>query len=475
MGRIDLLDLVGSKTIDYFSNIEKENLSKKSITHWVQALHIVGEASFTQGDYDKSYQSFLKADEILVYEISQQSQNVSLLEKHMLGNYWLGYLNLIKKDYNKSTEYWEKYLDSSQKLSAQQPNIKKWQLETSYAYNNLGTLAVKTSQLHSANDYFNNSIEIKKNLLAKQPQDQVLMADLADSISWLGKVKEREGDLKQKLLINLQSLKLSRELIELNPNNPQWLHRLSIALHRVAISYYDFGNLIKSKISIAESIDTMEKLVKNDKDNFTLKKELIFNYLLVAKINRHQGNVDKGLFYIQKSQGLLDIFKTHLKYSNKIASYNINLIIEQAIIMNNLNQNESALQSIKKAESIWQDYFANKENISTNEAAQVDLALIIFTKFSILNDINKNTNHMALLMPPLKSLKPFINNQPNHFKTIALYLKILKHSNNSGRDNKLEKKLKLVNYLNPDFTSTVSKNNMNVLNSKQSVEISLSQ
>ena len=48
------------------------------------------------------------------------------------------------------------------------------------------------------------------------------------------------------------------------------------------------------------------------------KKELIFNYLLLAKINRHQDNIDKSLFYIQKSQALLDEFKMHLKYSKKI-------------------------------------------------------------------------------------------------------------------------------------------------------------
>jgi len=452
LGRIDLLDLVGSKTIDYFSKIEKENLSTTSLNHWVEALQIVGEASFTQGEYEKSYNSFLKADEILIKATTQDPNNIDIAENHMLGNYWLGYLNLIKKDYHNSSVYWKKYLLLAQNLSKQQPEKHKWQLETSYAFNNLGTLSVYTKEYNLANEYFNSSISLKKQLLEKSPQDQVLIADLADSISWLGKVKEKKGDLIQRMEINLLSLDLSRKLIKLNPNNPQWRHRLSIALHRLAFSQYDLGDLKQAKTNVAESIDTLQVLVENDKDNFTIKKELIFNYLLMAKIYRHQGDNDKGLFYIQKSQDLLDVFKTNLKYTKKIASYHINLIIEQSIIMNRLNQNQSALQAIQKAEMLWQDYFSKELNVINNEAAQVDLALININKFSILNSINYDKKNNELLIPRLNILKPFINNNPNHYKTMALYLKILKYTNNLGSDKKLEDKLKLAEYRNPDFT-----------------------
>lgn len=473
LGRIDLLDLVGSKTVEYFSNIEKENLSMTSLNHWIEALHIVGEASFTEGDYDKSYQSFLKADEILIKAISQQPKDIKVLEKHMLGNYWLGYLNFTKKDYQKSTIYLEKYLTLAQNLSTKQPDNQKWQLETSYAYNSLGTLSVSTNQLKKANDYFNNSIAIKKQLLEQQPQDQVLIADLADSISWIGMVKEKEGDLKQKLEINLKSLDLSRKLIELNPVKPLWIHRLSIALHRVALIYYDFGDLNQAKIHITESINNMQDLVINDKDNFTLKQELIFNYLLMAKINRHQKNRDKSLFYIQKSQSLLDLFKINLKYSKIIAAYNINLIVEQAIIMNELQQYESALHSIQKGQNIWQDNFANENDIASNELAQIDLALINLTKSSVLSAMNSE-NNSDFLATTINTLKPLVYSHPKNYKLIAIYLQLLKHTNNLGEDKTLIDRLLLASYSNPDFTLTDSDQTAKAQESKQSVDISLS-
>jgi len=124
---------------------------------------------------------------------------------------------------------------------------------------------------------------------------------------------------------------------------------------------------------------------------------------------------------------------------------------------------------------LWQDSFSKELNVINNEAAQVDLALININKFSILNSINYDKKNNELLIPRLNILKPFINNNPNHYKTMALYLKILKYTNNLGSDKKLEDKLKLAEYRNPDFTPIDSEKNMNKTHSLQSVEISLSQ
>ncbi len=462
LGRIDLLDLVGTKTIDYFANIGTKELTGKSLLHWIEALHIVGEVSFTKGDYQQSYGNFEKSHDILLTALENNSDDSVLLEKHMLNNYWLGYINVIKKDYGLADHYLQQYLKSAKILSDREPELSKWQLELSYALNNLGTLAIKTKQLGLAHQYFSDSIVIKERLLADEPQNQLLIADLADSVSWLGKIKQQEGDLRAKLKINQQSLELSRELVAINPSKPQWQHRLSIALHRVALVHYDFAELIASKELISESIQLMELLVDNDADNYTYKKELINNYLLMAKINRHQKNLDKSLFYIQKGQVLIDLFKTQLKFNEKIARYNVNFIVEQANIMVALNQQDIALETLDGATNIWNDYLQGKSQSENDEAASMSLALINLTKINTLKTMQHNSEAMQnkLLKVIDISLMPLIGKQSTNFRAIAMYLQLHRQHNHDGMPDGLNEILKESEYQNPDFDLTGYFNNL---------------
>ncbi len=371
---MDLLDLVGTKTIDYFASIGTEELSGQSLLHWIEALQIVGEVNFTKGEYDQSYQTFEQSAAVLSTALDTGPEAVILLEKQMLNNYWLGYINVIKKQHQMADHYFQQYLQSAKQLSEKEPEEQKWQLELSYALNNLGTLSLETQQLVMAHQYFSDSIAIKQGLLDKDPKNQRLLADLADSVSWLGKVKQKEGDLKGTFQVNQQSLQLSRQLLRINLGKPQWQHRLSIALHRVALSHYDFAQLADSKVLIEESLILMESLVTNDVDNYNYKRQLINNYLLMAKINRHQNDLDKSLFYIQKGQRLVDVFKTQLKFNKKIAHYSVQLIVEQTHIMAAHQQHQLALNSLNNADIIWQDYLQHSTGAEMDETSLMSLA-----------------------------------------------------------------------------------------------------
>lgn len=458
LGRIELLDLVSSKTLEYFSTVDTEHLSETSLLHWVEALHIDGEVSFTQGDYESAYKSFSKSDDILSTALAKDHGNTTLLEKHMLCNYWLGYLNFSKNQYPNSEIYWNKYLKLAQTLSLNQPEIQKWQLELSYAFNNLGTLAISTNKLEMAKKYFSKSVAIKRSLLTNQPKNQVLIADLADSISWIGQIHQKEGNLKSKHNINTESLDLSRKLVLINSNNSNWSHRLSIAHYRVAISYYDLGELNQSKIQINESIRLMESLVFKDDSNYTFKKELINCYLLLSKIYRHEKQYDKSLYTLQKSKKLIDLFKSNLKYTKKIAKYNINLIIEQSLIMNEFKQYDRALESLNNALSLWQQYFSTGEEFGITGLALINLSKAEVIKSMPESEGNNNKIKKILIENKLK-LEPFIGASTTNYKIVAMYLHTLKFLNISeGNSRELEIILTQAHYENPDYNATVMVN-----------------
>jgi DNA-binding winged helix-turn-helix (wHTH) protein/tetratricopeptide (TPR) repeat protein len=450
LGRVDLLDLVGSKTIEYFDGVGTQNLSNTSLINWLQALQIMGESNFAKGDYQAANEIFLKCNVVLERALESDQSNSALLEKSSLTKYWLGYLAYIKKDYELAETNWQSYLSVAQALSKIDPSNDKWFLEISYAFNNLGTLANKRDQLSQADGFFNQSIDIKQQLFSKNPDDPLLIAELADSISWIGKIKEKEGDIQARLEIYQESLDLTKRLIELDSTNPNWKNRLSMAHHRVALSFYDFGQLTQAKSHLQQSLNLLEIQVNEDSENFIIKRELINNYVLLAKINRHQNNFDASLLAIQKAFVLIDLFKTNLNYNQQIISYHIQLLLQQALIMAQYQQIDSAINTISTAEELW------KQNLSLDrvnyallfvslELAKQNLLAIKEPKQALTTDNYKNSL--------LAILNRHLNQPKSNLDVVSMHLQLEPDSENLN----LESYQALIissKYNNPDYKNS---------------------
>jgi DNA-binding winged helix-turn-helix (wHTH) protein/energy-coupling factor transporter ATP-binding protein EcfA2 len=446
LGRVDLLDLVGSKTIEYFAGVGTKNLSKTSLLNWVQALQIMGESNFAKGDYKAANEIFIKSNDVLEKALINDNLNTTLLETAYLTQYLLGHLAFIKKDFKLAEENLKSYLTVAQNLSKIDPKNNKWKLEISYALNNLGALANKLNQLQEAAGFFKQSIDIKQQLLTENPEDPILIADLADSISWVGKIKEKEGDLQARLEIYQKSLQLTQQLIQLDASNPSWNNRLSMAHHRVALSFYDFGQLQEAKSHLQQSINLLEILVSQDQQNFSIKRELINNYQLMTKINRHQSNFDASLLAIQKANSLIDIFKTNLKYNAKIANYQIHLKIQQAMIMREFKQMDSSLNTIQAGLDLWREHFSSQNA----DEALLYVSLNLFRK-QILNAKDSNLGLGLDNFDELISvLDPHLKSSISNFNILSMYLTLHGDKQFSNKDSYL-KKLAESNYRNPDY------------------------
>jgi len=141
-----------------------------------------------------------------------------------------------------------------------------------------------------------------------------------------------------------------------------------------------------------------------------------------------------------------------------------------------LKQKDFALQSLDKALILWQDYFSIQGGSVGDEDGKTSLALINLIRVDILKTMPKNSTdtQQKLLASANSILMPLITKTSNNYKTIAIYLQILKQSNDFGSDNELETRLRDAHYQNPDFAFTSYSNDLKNISSRLKVEISLS-
>lgn len=438
LGKIELLNIVADKTVDYFTLAGTEHLSGKSLIQWVEALHILGDVNISKNNYTEAEAYFKQTLTALTQALAQyktsdkkaasppDGEHEKLLELTMLANYWLGYSAYLQLDYETTQPNWRNYLTYADTLALNYPK-EAWQLEQSYALNNLGALAEKTGDLTSASDYFERSAQIKLALLETDPDNVAIRTDLADTRSWQSNIHAKEGKLS--LAINdLQQALIQIENIHANRHSFKNIETMSELEHKIALLYYDNGNLINAKIYTQKAQKNILELVNNDDQNYRFKNDLLWNYLLSVQILINQNKLDQALLYLDKSKKIL--IQLNETKTIKTLRANVFLFQYQARTFALLKQYQSALSEINEAIRLF------KQHLSINSDTSF-YARIMLTKLGILSGIpNYNYTSIESELAEIKNLleSMLVVKKPD-YKVLSIYLTTLKFMQQLQIDN----------------------------------------
>ena len=348
MGKLELLNIVGSKTAEYFELAGTDNLDGKSLKQWLTALDVLGQVSINKKDLAQAAAYYEQRQRAIDAALAKNDTDVYMLEQSMLTGYWSGYIPYLQQRYHETAPFWRHYLSMAERLLALQPDNWNWQLEHSYALNNLGSLSYRDNDLTRATDYFNRSRVAKERLLEQQPDNLAIMADLADTLSWQAKVAEQLGEYRRANRLYGQSLQQTRRIVEREPDNHGWQQNLYMVHYQLSQSYYHLGKLQQALDEIRLSHAIIERLAMHDRDNMAYQEKLLKSYVYLARFSRYQGAFDAGLIYIDQASELIDVFKAKEKFSGKIAMDEIRLLNEKALMLDSLGQRGSAMAALTK-------------------------------------------------------------------------------------------------------------------------------
>ena len=351
MGKLELLNIVGSKTAEYFELAGTDNLDGKSLKQWLTALDVLGQVSINKKDLTQATAYYAQRQRAIDAALAKDDKDIYMLEQSMLTGYWSGYIHYLQQHYRETAPYWRHYLNMAERLLVLEPDNWNWQLEHSYALNNLGSLSYRNDDLTQAVGYFNRSQVAKETLLEQQPDNLVIRADLADTLSWQAKVAEQLGEYSRANRLYGESLQQTRMIVKREPDNRTWQQNLYMVHYQLGHSYYNLGKLQQALDEIKLSHDLIEKLALHDRDNMAYQEKLLKSYVFLARFSRYLGALDAGLTYIDQASELVDTFKVKGKFSDKIALDEIRLFNEKALLLDRLGQSGSAMAALDKGVS----------------------------------------------------------------------------------------------------------------------------
>jgi len=178
-------------------------------------------------------------------------------------------------------------------------------MEVAFAEGNLGSLAVRTNRPDLARPRFMAALEIKQKLLDKDPNNSKLKANVADTMSWIGSLESKAGNLSEAIKWRKHEVELKMALVR-QDEDARSRYRLGVALFRLSDDMYRLGQTEEALKYARQSVSIYRNLVDYDPENAVWNRELQTNLLNQARILLSRGKMDGVALMIQEAKEGID-------------------------------------------------------------------------------------------------------------------------------------------------------------------------
>lgn len=258
VGRLDLLENVGDKAMDYFQAVSGEQLSDIERTRLTQAMHQIGEVRFRGGNFGGARNVFersLAQAQVMFDADPEDSERTFQLSQ---AHYWVGFAAWYQGSLDEAQRHWQSYFEFAEQLRNHEPGNRNWQVEFGFANSNLDALARDRRDWPNTQRYLTQAAAVFEQL-ANSTDDPEMLYEYAASLSWLGSFARSRGQLLK------AHSRFSREIDILTPlvsdhDNAHWLYSLALAHRHLGEVAIDRGQLQTARVHLELALSDIAKL-----------------------------------------------------------------------------------------------------------------------------------------------------------------------------------------------------------------------
>ncbi|GIU17714.1 transcriptional regulator [Shewanella sp. c952] len=287
IGRMDLLDGISNKALEYFSDDAQLNndLGFEANFQHAQTLEAMGEVAYSRNKLDEANNAFHAARNKLTALLKKQPHNLELLKTLGANAFWIGQLDYDNSDWDAARVWWELYKSYGQTMFDIAPDDTESLMELSYAQNSLGSVSMKQQDFESARRDFEASLELKQLALSGDKNNKKLIADVANARSWLASAALSQGDIQTAITIHQQ---IQRLLSSLPSIPPYTLHRLSGSHENLAYLYSYVSRNEEALVQAELSYSTISKALEQDPNNNIWRAQQYDAYFTILTLRTKQ-------------------------------------------------------------------------------------------------------------------------------------------------------------------------------------------
>ena len=274
VGRLDLLQGIGDKAVEYYDKQDFKDLNDSSLNRQAAARQVLAQVHLDSGRMEEA-QREIEAAATLTREVLERNPNdTDAIFAHAQSEYWVGdyYFNQADKLFAVEKP-WNEYNRLAQLLYQKDSTNFDWVMEAGWGRNNLGSLARELSTEDMASialQHYNESIAFFEQAVRIKPDSKYAQIELANAMAGKASILLASSTVHKARRFKLEYLDYLKNLSDFYPND----QALRLKLHVSKTDYYN-GYFLKlneeERLKVLKSLDQIFELTRYDPENLGYK------------------------------------------------------------------------------------------------------------------------------------------------------------------------------------------------------------
>ena len=293
IGKLDALDAVGSRALEYFAKQVKSELSDAALVQRSRALTMMGEIAQTRGDLDGARARYAEAMTGTAEMVRRAPGDPQRLFDHAQNVFWVGEIGRQRGLLNAAEASAQEYQRLAYRMVAIEPDEIRWRMETQYADAQLGIVYLARRRFANASAQFQKALTTIERAAAARPGNRDYQQNFSRDLAWLADSKRAEGKLDDAIAQRERQLAL---LARLNAAGRDVLYRDHAIVAEQALGrlFASKGELQPALEHLRSAVAKAEALIPAEPDNMRWVENAAASKMALAKTLIAFGRIEEA-------------------------------------------------------------------------------------------------------------------------------------------------------------------------------------
>jgi tetratricopeptide (TPR) repeat protein len=266
IGRLDALDGVGSRVLEYYRKQDTSELSDAGLLQRSRALSLMANVAYVRGDLDGAHRLFGEAMEGTAEAIRRDATDPQRLYDHAQNVFWAADIARQRGQLGDAEAGMREYKRLADQMVELEPNNMKWRGEQQSADFNLGIMLLESRKFDEAIDQFTRARATLEALAMADPGNADYQIAATESQTWLADAKMSVGQLAEAVALREQLVESLEQLLS-RTGNVVYRQKLVPAEGHLGELHQYRGDTSKALAHFRSAVGHSDGLIAHEPDN----------------------------------------------------------------------------------------------------------------------------------------------------------------------------------------------------------------
>ena len=193
IGKLDALDRVGSRVLDYYSKQDPSELSDSALLQRSRALSLTAQVAFLRGNMDSAIKLYQQAEVGTEEGLRRRPNDPQSLFEQAQNVFWLGEIAHERGKTSEAETAFREYLRLANRMVSIDPENMKWRMEVLYAREDLGQVLMSQRRFPEATAQFDANVRSMDSIASIDSSQREYRIELINALGWLADGEQALG------------------------------------------------------------------------------------------------------------------------------------------------------------------------------------------------------------------------------------------------------------------------------------------